>query len=215
MYAKHIKRFLDIIFSMCAIVVLSPLLLILTIFGFVKMKGNPFFTQRRPGVIGNNGKERVFRLIKFRSMTNEKDAYGKLLPDSVRLKKYGKILRKTSLDELPELINVLKGDMSIVGPRPLMERYLPYYTEEERKRHTVRPGLTGYAQIHGRNIVSWGDRISQDLYYVDHISLGLDMKIIYQTIILVFRREGTSIENMENFDDYRKRQWESNRDKPW
>lgn len=208
MYAKCFKRLIDFILSLCATIILSPVLLILTVVGAVEMKGNPFFTQRRPGKIGKDGKERIFKLIKFRSMTNEKDSNGKLLPDSVRLKKYGRFLRSTSLDEIPELINILIGDMSIVGPRPLMERYLSFYTEEERKRHTVRPGLTGYAQVHGRNTVSWGDRINQDLYYVDHLSLILDIKIIMQTIMLVIKREGTSNDNMENFDDYRKRQWE-------
>ena len=208
MYAKCFKRLFDFILSLCATIILSPLLLILTVVGAVEMKGNPFFTQRRPGLIGRNGKERIFKLIKFRSMTNEKDSSGKLLPDSARLKKYGRFLRNTSLDEIPELINILIGDMSIVGPRPLMERYLSFYTDEERKRHTVRPGLTGYAQVHGRNTVSWGDRISQDVYYVEHLSLILDIKIIIQTIMLVIKREGTSNDNMENFDDYRKRQWE-------
>lgn len=208
MYAKCFKRLIDFILSLCATIILSPVLLILTVVGAVEMKGNPFFTQRRPGKIGKDGKERIFKLIKFRSMTNEKDSNGKLLPDSVRLKKYGRFLRSTSLDEIPELINILIGDMSIVGPRPLMERYLSFYTEEERKRHTVRPGLTGYAQVHGRNTVSWGDRINQDLYYVEHLSLILDIKIIMQTIMLVIKREGTSNDNMENFDDYRKRQWE-------
>jgi len=208
MYAKCFKRLIDFILSLCATIILSPILLILTVVGAVEMKGNPFFIQRRPGMIGKNGKERIFKLIKFRSMTNEKDSNGKLLPDSVRLKKYGRFLRSTSLDEIPELINILIGDMSIVGPRPLMERYLSFYTDEERKRHTVRPGLTGYAQVHGRNTVSWGDRINQDLYYVEHISLILDIKIIIQTIMLVIKREGISNDNMENFDDYRKRQWE-------
>ena len=141
-------------------------------------------------------------------MTNEKDNMGKLLPDAVRLKKYGRFLRSTSLDELPELFNILIGDMSIIGPRPLMERYLNYYTDEERRRHLVRPGLSGYAQIHGRNTVSWGDRLNQDLYYVDNISFRLDFIILVQTILLVLKREGTSNDSMENFDDYRKRQWE-------
>lgn len=209
MYAKYFKRLLDFILSLLAIIVLFPLLLMLTIIGAIKMKGNPFFTQRRPGLIGKDGKEKIFHLIKFRSMTNEKDSDGKLLPDTVRLKKYGIFLRSTSLDEIPELINIFIGDMSIVGPRPLMERYLDFYTDEERRRHTVRPGLTGYAQVHGRNTVSWGDRINQDLYYVNNISLMLDIKVIFQTIMIVLKREGTSNENMENFDDYRKRQWEN------
>lgn len=208
MYAKYIKRILDFILSLIAIIVLSPLLLILTIVGCWKMKGNPFFIQQRPGKIGRNGKEKIFKLIKFRSMSNEKDKNGKLLPDYIRLRKYGRLLRSTSLDELPELFDILVGNMSFVGPRPLMERYLSFYTDEEKRRHLVRPGLTGYAQVHGRNAVSWEDRISQDLYYVDNLAFSLDVKILIQTILLVIRCEGTSNDDMENFDDYRKRQWE-------
>ena len=208
MYARYIKRLLDFILSLGAIIVLSPLLIALTIIGTIKIKGNPFFTQERPGLIGKDGKEHIFRLIKFRSMTNERDEDGNLLPDSQRLIKYGRVLRSTSLDELPELFNILIGDMSIVGPRPLMKRYLSYYTEEEHGRHTVRPGMTGYAQIHGRNSVSWGERMAQDLYYVRNISFMLDIRIIVQTILLVIKREGTSNDNMENFDDYRKREWD-------
>ena len=208
MYSKCFKRVIDFTLSLLAIIVLSPLLIVLTIIGAISMKGNPFFTQDRPGKIDKSGKERIFKLIKFRSMSNEKDKTGKLLPDEVRLKKYGRFLRSTSLDELPELFNILIGDMSIIGPRPLMERYLNYYTDEERRRHLVRPGLSGYAQIHGRNTVSWGDRLNQDLFYVDNLSFRLDISILFQTILLVLKREGTSNDNMENFDDYRKRQWE-------
>ena len=208
-YARYIKRLIDFVLSLIGIILLSPLLIILTVIGAIAMKGNPFYLQRRPGLIGKDGKEKIFNLIKFRSMTNEKDSAGKLLPDTVRLKKYGLFLRSTSLDEIPELINILIGDMSLVGPRPLMERYLNFYTEDERRRHSVRPGLTGYAQVHGRNAVSWGDRINQDLFYVKNISFSLDIKIILQTIMIVLKREGTSNENMENFDDYRKRQLEA------
>lgn len=208
MYSKFIKRILDIVLAVGAIIILSPLLFVLIIIGTIVMKGNPFFVQRRPGKIGKDGKEMIFYLIKFRTMTNEKDKSGKLLPDNIRLNRYGRFLRSTSLDEIPELVNILLGDMSIVGPRPLMERYLSYYTDVERKRHTVRPGLTGYAQVHGRNAVSWEDRINQDLFYVENMSLVLDIKIILQTITLVLKREGTSNEDMENFDDYRKRQME-------
>ena len=209
MYIKFLKRLFDFILSLCALVILSPILVILTILGAIAMKGNPFFTQRRPGMMGDNGKEKIIKLIKFRSMTNEKDVNGKLLPDEARLKWYGKFLRATSLDELPELFNILTGDMSIVGPRPLMERYLSYYTKEERRRHCVRPGLTGYAQVHGRNTVSWDDRMALDLYYVDHVSFLLDLKIILQTVLIVLKREGISNADMENFDDYRKRQWQN------
>ena len=207
LYSRYIKRVLDFMLSLCAIVILSPLFIVLTIIGAIQMKGNPFFTQRRPGLIGEDGKERIFHLIKFRSMTNEKDSNGNLLPDAMRLKKYRLFLRSTSIDEIPELFNILIGDMSIVGPRPLMERYLNFYTEDEKRRHLVRPGLTGYAQVHGRNTVSWGDRFNMDLFYVENVSFVFDIKIIVKTILLVLKREGTSNENMENFDDYRKRQW--------
>lgn len=210
-YGFVIKRILDIILSFLAIVVLSPIYLLLIVLGAINMKGNPFFVQPRPGRKNREGNERIFKMVKFRSMTNEKGADGKLLPDTMRLKKYGKMLRSTSLDELPELFNILIGDMSIVGPRPLMERYLKFYTTDERRRHNVRPGLTGYAQVHGRNTVSWEERIAQDLYYVEHISFLLDLRILLRTVMLVIKREGTSNENMENFDDYRKRQWKESK----
>lgn len=200
MYAKYVKRIMDFILSLCAIVVLSPLLLLLTIIGVIKMKGNPFFTQERPGL-----HEKVFKLIKFRTMTNEKDKDGNLLPDEVRLNGYGKFLRSTSLDELPELFNILIGQMSIIGPRPLLVRYLPWYTEEQAHRHDVRPGLTGYAQAHGRNAVSWDDKFAMDLKYVEHISFAGDVKIIIDTIKAVVKREGINSETsatMESFVDY-------------
>ena len=184
MYAKCFKRLLDFILSFCAIIVLSPLLLILTIVGTVKMKGNPFFTQERPG-----WHEKVFKLIKFRTMTNEKDKDGNLLPDEVRLNGYGKFLRSTSLDELPELFNILCGQLSIIGPRPLLVSYLQYYTEEEHHRHDVRPGLTGYAQVHGRNYVTWEDKFKMDVWYVEHISFLTDVKILLDTVMVVFKRE--------------------------
>lgn len=184
MYAKCFKRLLDFILSLCAIIVISPLLLILTIVGSVKMKGNPFFTQERPG-----WHEKVFKLIKFRTMTNEKDKDGNLLPDEVRLNGYGKFLRSTSLDELPELFNILCGQLSIIGPRPLLVSYLPYYTEEEHHRHDVRPGLTGYAQVHGRNYVTWEDKFKMDVWYVEHISFLTDAKILLDTVMVVFKRE--------------------------
>ena len=206
-YAKYIKRPMDFVLSLCAIIVLSPILLVLTVIGAIVMKGNPIFVQERPGKIDpKTGKERIFKLIKFRTMTCEKDKDGKLLPDDQRLTPYGYWLRKCSLDELLELINILKGDMSIVGPRPLLPEYLPYYTETEHHRHDVRPGLSGLAQANGRNIVSWDKRINLDLYYVSHISFLMDFKIICKTIIIVFRREGISVESMENFDDYRKKE---------
>lgn len=184
MYARFFKRVLDFTLSLIAILVLSPILLILTVLGAVKMKGNPFFTQLRPGK-----DEKIFKLIKFRTMTCEKDAEGNLLPDDVRLTRYGRILRSTSLDELPELINILKGDMSIVGPRPLLVEYLPYYTEEERHRHDVRPGLTGLAQVNGRNaIASWEERFAYDIEYVNNCTLTMDIKVIFKTVYKVIKK---------------------------
>ncbi len=184
-YEKYIKRLLDFIFSFIALIILSPLLLILTIIGAIKMKGNPFFTQERPGK-----DEKIFKLIKFRTMTNEKDENGELLPDEKRLIPYGKFLRSTSLDELPELFNIIKGDMAIIGPRPLVVIYLPYYTEEEHHRHDVRPGLTGWAQINGRNLISWEEKFRFDLQYIENIGFMFDVKIFFLTIKKVFLREG-------------------------
>lgn len=204
-YKKYVKRVFDFILSLLALIVLSPLLLLLTIVGSIAMKGNPFFLQMRPGK-----NEKIFRLIKFRSMDNRKDRNGDLLPDYVRLNKYGRFLRATSMDELPELINILKGDMSIVGPRPLAVSYLPYYNETERKRHMVLPGLTGLAQINGRNAVSWEERFEYDVYYVTHCSLLLDIKILLRTVIIVLRRNGIGQgeELPESFNTVRQRQWE-------
>ena len=187
MYAKLFKRFFDFIIAFIAVIVLSPLLLILTIVGTIMMKGNPFFFQLRPGKIDKKtGKERIFRLIKFRTMSNAKDKNGNLLPDEVRLNGYGKFLRKTSLDELGELFNIVCGDMAIIGPRPLLVEYLPYYTVEERTRHTVRPGLTGWAQVNGRNTLEWSKRFALDVEYVNRMSFSLDVKIIFMTIKKVF-----------------------------
>ncbi|MFR3766763.1 MAG: sugar transferase [Blautia sp.] len=200
MYRRFLKRPLDFILSLIAIVILSPLLIVLSIIGAIAMKGSPFFKQPRPGK-----DEKIFNLIKFRTMSNAKDKTGKLLSDAERLNSYGKFLRATSLDELPELFNILVGNMSIIGPRPLMVRYLPYYTEEEHRRHTVRPGLTGYAQVHGRNALSWDDRFKLDLQYVDHITFLMDLKIIFDTIKIVFKREGINMEDLGNLDDYRKK----------
>lgn len=188
LYRQFFKRFYDFVLSLIAIVVLSPLLLILTIVGAIAMRGNPFFTQLRPGKKDKNGNEKIFRLIKFRTMSNKKDADGNLLPDAQRLNKYGAFLRKSSLDELGELINILKGDMSIVGPRPLLVKYLPWYTEAERHRHDVRPGLTGWAQVNGRNFISWEETFDFDLYYVKKISLFLDIKIIFLSVKKVLSR---------------------------
>lgn len=183
MYAKCFKRIIDFTLSLIALIVLSPILLILTVIGAIAMKGNPFFTQLRPGK-----NERIFRLIKFRTMSNAKDKDGNLLPDDIRLNKYGRFLRSTSLDELPELLNILKGDMAIVGPRPLLVEYLPYYTDEERHRHDVRPGLTGLAQVNGRNVTPWDERLKLDVHYIGRISLKLDVKIICVTIYKTIKK---------------------------
>ena len=208
MYAKFFKRVLDFMLSITALAVLSPVLLILAAVGAVAMKGNPFFTQMRPGRKNKKtGEDRIFKLIKFRTMSNAKDKDGNLLPDKVRLNKYGRILRSTSLDELPELFNILIGDMSIVGPRPLLPEYLPYYTNEESRRHDVRPGLTGLAQVNGRNAISWDQRLAYDVQYVEKITLFGDIKIIFETVYKVFKRADIQfVENKETlgFIDQRK-----------
>ena len=189
MYSKCFKRIIDFTLSMIALAILLPLLLILTVIGAVAMGGNPFFVQPRPGKKDKHGNEKIFHLIKFRTMSNKKDANGNLLPDDVRLNKYGKFLRSTSLDELPELLNILKGDMSIVGPRPLLVEYLPYYTENERRRHDIRPGLTGWAQVNGRNnIHSWEERFRYDLEYVENCSLAFDVRVLILTVKKVLKR---------------------------
>ena len=197
MYASFFKRFLDFLLSLLAIVCLSPLLLLLTVLGYFKMKGNPFFTQERPGL-----HEKIFKLVKFRTMTNETDKDGHLLPDEQRLNDYGKFLRSTSLDELPELYNILKGDMSIIGPRPLLVRYLPRYNEEQRHRHDVRPGLTGYAQAHGRNAVTWEDKFKMDVWYTRNVSFKTDWDIFWDTVRIVLKREGISSETSATMEEF-------------
>ena len=198
MYAKYIKRLLDFTLSLLALIVLSPVLLVLMVLGAVKMKGNPFFTQPRPGK-----DEKIFQMIKFRSMTCETDPEGNLLPDEQRLTRYGKFLRSTSLDELPELINILKGDMSIIGPRPLLVEYLPRYNAQQRRRHEVRPGLSGYAQVRGRNTVSWQDKFRMDVEYVDSITFLGDLKILWDTVIVAFiKREGISSETSATMEKF-------------
>ena len=173
MYAKFFKRVMDFILSFCAAIILSPVLLILVVIGAIEMKGNPFFTQLRPGKVSKKtGEEKIFKLIKFRTMTCEKDKDGNLLPDEERLTKYGRFLRSTSLDELPELLNIIKGDMSIVGPRPLLVKYLPLYNKQQRTRHNVRPGLTGLAQVNGRNTTNWEERFEFDVKYVNNITFS-------------------------------------------
>lgn len=206
MYAKFLKRLLDFFLSLTALIVLSPVFLVLIVLGAIKFGGNPFFTQLRPG-----RNEKIFRLIKFRSMTNERDAAGNLLPDAQRLTRYGHFLRATSIDELPELLNILIGQMAIVGPRPLAVQYLPYYTEEERRRHSVRPGLTGLAQVNGRNETTWEDRFAYDLQYVSSVSFKLDVKILFQTAAVTLGRSGIGVrgvDSLPDFDTYRKEQTE-------
>ena len=193
-YEQYIKRCLDLILSVIALVILSPVLIILTGIGAVKMKGNPFFTQPRPGY-----NEKVFSLIKFRSMTNARDSNGVLLPDADRLTGYGKFLRASSLDELPELINIITGDMSIVGPRPQLVRDMVFMSDEQRRRHSVRPGLTGLAQVMGRNAITWDEKLAWDLKYIDKISFAGDLKIVIQTVSAVF---GGSSEGTDLYPDY-------------
>ena len=199
-YERCIKRFLDAFLSTGALIVFSPIFIILSILVRVKLGSPILFTQDRPGK-----DEKIFKLYKFRTMTDEKDENGELLPDDVRLTKLGRTLRSTSLDELPELINIIKGDMAVVGPRPLLVKYLPYYTEEQHRRHSVRPGLTGYAQVHGRNTVNWDDKFSMDVKYAEKITFCGDAKIILETVWKVFKREGISSDTsatMEDFRDY-------------
>ena len=196
-YRVFFKRFYDILLSGIAIVVLSPILLILMLVGWIKMKGNPFFTQRRPGK-----KEKIFKLIKFRTMTNEKDENGNLLPDEVRLNKYGRMLRSTSLDELPELFNIFIGNMSIVGPRPQLVRDMVFMNEEQRKRHRVRPGLTGLAQVSGRNNITWEEKFEYDLKYLEKISLWKDLKIIFATALKVVKRSDVEREGTVSDIDF-------------
>lgn len=204
MYAKYLKRALDFTLSLIALILLSPVLLILSVVGAIAMKGNPFFTQLRPGRIDKRtGKERIFKLIKFRTMDNRKDKDGNLLPDEVRLNKYGRMLRSTSLDELPELFNILIGDMSVVGPRPLLVKYLPLYSVEQRRRHEVRPGLTGLAQISGRNAIDWEDKFALDVKYVDDIRFVGDLKIILGTVRAVFNRDGISSQTSATMEEFK------------
>jgi len=201
-YTKYIKRGLDVFLSLIGIIVLSPVMLILSVLVRKNLGAPVIFKQKRPGL---NGK--IFKMYKFRSMTDEKDKKGKLLPDEVRLTSFGKKLRATSLDELPELFNILKGDMSIVGPRPLLVQYLSRYSKRQARRHEVRPGITGWAQVNGRNAVSWEERFERDVYYVDHISFWMDIKILFLTIKTVLKKEGINSETactMEEFMGSRK-----------
>lgn len=203
MYKHFFKRFLDITFSSLALLCIGWFLVLVAIFLFFANKGTGvFFFQERPGK-----NEKIFKLIKFKSMTDERDADGNLLPDSKRLTKVGKIVRSTSIDELPQLINVLKGDMSLIGPRPLLVKYLPYYNEREKKRHMVRPGITGWAQVNGRNHVLWEERFEYDVYYSEHLSFLLDIKIVLMTIKKIIQRKDIEVvPNLLDFDEYRSQQ---------
>lgn len=199
-YEKYFKRPIDFCCGLAAVIVFSWLYLILIVLGAIFMRGNPFFTQDRPGK-----DEKVFKLIKFRTMDNRRDKEGNLLPDEVRLNKYGRFLRKTSLDELPEAFNIIKGDMSVIGPRPLLVKYLPYYTDEERIRHQVRPGLSGLAQVNGRNAISWEDKFAYDAAYVRKITFLGDASILLNTVKKAFvKSEGIVLNALEDFDEYRK-----------
>ncbi|NME32199.1 sugar transferase [Ligilactobacillus ruminis] len=196
-YEKYVKRTVDFLLSLVSIIILSPVLLILAVVVRIKM-GNPIvFSQSRPGI---NGK--IFKMYKFRTMTNEKDENGNLLPDEMRLNKFGAFLRSTSLDELPELFNILKGDMAIVGPRPLLVEYLPLYTRKQARRHEVRPGMTGYAQVNGRNELSWEKKFELDVEYVDNVTFVNDLRIIFKTVKTVLKREGISSETSKTMEKF-------------
>lgn len=211
MYRKCIKRLFDIVISLCSIVILSPAYLLLAVLVRVKLGSPVIFKQERPGK-----DEKIFHLYKFRSMNDARNEKGELLPDEARLTSFGKKLRSTSLDELPELVNILRGDMSLIGPRPLLVRYLPWYTEEERRRHDVRPGLTGLAQVNGRNALGWEERFAYDLEYVDRLSFGMDLKIIGMTVGKVLRHSDTlsgADQVVADFDVYRRGQTEREKDR--
>ena len=203
MYKHFFKRVIDFTISACALIIIWPILLFITIFlHFANRGAGAFFTQERPGK-----DEKIFKLIKFKSMTDECDEHGNLLPDSKRLTKIGRFIRATSIDELPQLVNVLKGEMSLIGPRPLLPRYLPYYTERERLRHSVRPGITGWAQVHGRNNTTWETMLENDVWYVEHLSFSLDVKIFFLTIKNVLNSKDVVVElSGEYLDDERRRQ---------
>ena len=196
-YEKYIKRLLDFTLSFLALIILSPVLLVTALLVRIKLGSPIIFHQERPGK-----SEKIFRLYKFRSMTDECDENGNLLPDNERLTRFGRILRSTSLDELPELLNILRGDMSIVGPRPLLVKYLPLYNEEQRHRHDVRPGLTGWAQANGRNAISWEEKFKLDVWYVQHIGFGVDVKVIFMTVKKVFCRDGISSETSVTMEEF-------------
>ncbi|MFQ6793598.1 MAG: sugar transferase [Thomasclavelia sp.] len=198
MYRKYIKRILDFILSLIALIILSPVLLIVALLVRIKLGSPVIFKQERPGK-----DEKIFTLYKFRTMTDQKDEEGNLLPDEIRLTKFGRMLRSTSLDELPELFNILKGDMSIVGPRPLLVRYLPLYNSRQKHRHDVKPGFTGWAQCNGRNAITWEEKFELDLYYVKHVSFFIDLRIILKTLKTVLLREGISSDTSATMEEFR------------
>lgn len=205
MYKAYLKRLLDLIISTVALLLIGWLLIIIACWLHFANKGaGAFFIQNRPG---KNCK--TFKMYKFKSMTDQKDSNGELLPDAQRLTRIGRVVRSTSIDELPQLINIFKGDMSLIGPRPLYVRYLPYYTKEENRRHEVRPGITGWAQVHGRKSITWADKLKYDVEYVDKCSFILDCQIIWLTIKKVLKREGVGVETSgtNDFNDYREREW--------
>ncbi len=187
MYKNGLKRILDLLTALIAFLVLSPIFVIVGLLLAIHFKGSPFFLQKRPGK-----SERIFSIIKFKTMNDRKDSQGQLLPDAERLTGFGRFVRASSLDELPQLLNVIAGDMSLIGPRPLLVQYLPLYNDEQRKRHEVRPGITGWAQVNGRNAISWEEKFELDVYYVKNVSFSLDLRILLRTIVKVFKREGIS-----------------------
>lgn len=199
MYRHFFKRIIDFCIALIALICISPILLIVTIWLHFANKGaGVFFLQERPGK-----NEKIFKIIKFKTMTDERDASGHLLPDADRLTKVGRFVRSTSIDELPQLFNVLKGDMALIGPRPLLVRYLPWYTESERHRHDVRPGISGWAQSHGRNKVTWDEKLAMDVWYVNHLSLTTDIKVIVRTVKAVLFRESVEVEGVKPLDQFR------------
>ncbi|MEL4455013.1 sugar transferase [Lutimonas vermicola] len=198
MYKNNLKRIIDLILSLIGFLVLSPIFLIVTILLFFANHGKPFFFQSRPGK-----SEKIFKIIKFKTMTDQMDANGTLLPDDQRLTKVGHFVRKTSLDEIPQLLNVIKGDMSLIGPRPLLIQYLPLYDQHQKRRHEVRPGITGWAQVNGRNTISWKKKFDYDIWYVDNLSFFLDLKIIFMTIFKVFKSEGISAKGQATMEAFK------------